>query len=491
MLLCGIDVGTSSIKVSIVDASNQQLIYSCSFPEYENEISSPEIGFAEQDPEHWWFCVKQGILKANASKSYNPNEVKAIGISYQMHGLVVLDRDNQVLRPSIIWCDSRSVEIGNKAFHDIGTDFCNTHLLNSPGNFTASKLAWVKQNQPDIYSKIAHVLLPGDFIAGRFTNEFTTTSSALSEGILWDFKTESLSSELLNYFGFEKSLFPVIKPLFGSHGQITSELSDELGFHSSTIVGYKAGDQPNNAFSLGVLSPGDIATTAGTSGVVYGISDERKCDVANRVNSFAHVNHGIDLPRIGVLMCINGTGILNRWVRQNFYPTLSYKEMNNIAAKANIGSADLHCIPFGNGSERIFQNKTIGGSFQHLDFNRHGQAEIIRATHEGIAFSMVYGIELMNSVGIVPKKLKAGLANMYLSDIFCNTIVNASNATVELVESDGAFGAALGAGYGLGFFKSAEEAVAKLNLLKTVEPSDKLLTQTQDAYSSWKTTLGL
>ena len=489
MILCGIDVGTSSIKVSIVDAANQQLIYSSSFPEVENEISSPQPGFAEQDPEHWWYCVKQAILKANATGLYDPKNIGAIGISYQMHGLVVVDKKAQVLRPSIIWCDSRATPYGEKAYKALGESFCQSHYLNSPGNFTAAKLAWVKENQPAIFDQITQVMLPGDFIAGRFTSTFTTTASALSEGILWDFKTSHPAKDLMAYYGFPESIFPPVHPLFSDHGTITAEVAGELGLSTQVKVTYKAGDQPNNAYSLGVLHPGDIATTAGTSGVVYGISDELKFDKENRVNSFAHVNHTAAKTSVGVLMCINGTGILNRWVKQNFFPSLSYSQMNELGAKAAIGTNGLVCMPFGNGAERIFQNQTLGGSFQHLNFNRHSSADIIRSAQEGIAFSMVYGIELLGNVGVKPKKLKAGFANMYLSDLFTQAIVNASGASVELLESDGAFGAALGAGAGVGYYTNEDEAVSHIKVLKTIQPEVSLKNSYEDAYGVWKMNL--
>ncbi|MFM2441633.1 MAG: Xylulokinase [Bacteroidota bacterium] len=489
MILCGIDIGTSSIKVSIVDAANQHLIYSTSYPEVENEISSPQPGFAEQDPEHWWYCVKQAILKANSTGLYDPKNIGAIGISYQMHGLVVVDKESRVLRPSIIWCDSRATPYGEKAYAGLGEVFCQSHYLNSPGNFTASKLAWVKENQPEVFEQIHQVLLPGDFIAGRFTSQFTTTASALSEGILWDFKEAHPAKDLMAYFGFPESIFPPVQALFSDHGTISTTIAAELGINPQVKVTYKAGDQPNNAYSLGVLHPGDIATTAGTSGVVYGISAELKYDKENRVNSFAHVNHSSTKTSVGVLMCINGTGILNRWIKQNFFSSLSYSEMNVLGSKASIGSNGLVCMPFGNGAERIFQNKTLGGSFMHLDFNRHQSAEIIRAAQEGIAFSMVYGIELLGNVGVIPKKLKAGQANMYLSDLFTQAIVNASGASVELLDSDGAFGAALGSGAGIGYYSNEDEAVSGIKILKTIEPDVKSKSAYDEAYGVWKSNL--
>ena len=485
MLLCGIDVGTSSIKLSVVDASTKKVIHTCSFPETENEIISVSPGFAEQNPEHWWYCVMQVIKMANATKKYNPFEISAIGISYQMHGLVILDKDKQVLRPSIIWCDSRAANIGDQAFEALGKEKILNNLLNSPGNFTASKLAWVKENEPLVYNQIEHVLLPGDYISYKFTNELTTTISALSEGIFWDFNKNEISKELLDYYHFEISLFPEIKQVFENHGQISSSVATELGLSANLKITYKAGDQPNNALSLGVVEPGEIATTAGTSGVIYGISSELKYDPNCRVNSFAHVNYSKELRRIGVLMCINGTGILNRWLKDNFFPNYTYTDLNNYANQSEIGSKGLLCFPYGNGAERIFNNKIIGGSFRNLDFNRHQKNEISRSVQEGIAFSMVYGLELLNSSGIVPKKIKAGYSNMYLSSIFSSTIVNASNVSIQLLESDGAYGAALGAGIGSKFYSSVQEGINSIKVLSEVQP-DQNKNKTMDNYENWK-----
>ena len=488
MLLCGIDVGTSSIKLSVVDASTKKVIHTCSFPETENEIISVSPGFAEQNPEHWWYCVMQVIKMANATKKYNPLDISAIGISYQMHGLVILDKDKQVLRPSIIWCDSRAASIGDLAFEALGKEKLLKDLLNSPGNFTASKLAWVKNNEPQIYEQIKHVLLPGDFISYKFTDELTTTISALSEGIFWDFNKNEISKDLLDYYGFDVSFFPEIKQVFENHGQISNTMASELGLSANLKITYKAGDQPNNALSLGVVEPGEIATTAGTSGVIYGVSSELKYDPNCRVNSFAHVNYTKDLRRIGVLMCINGTGILNRWLKENFFSKNSYTDLNSYANQSEIGSKDLMCFPYGNGAERIFNNKIIGGSFRNLDFNRHQKNEISRSVQEGIAFSMVYGLELLNSSGIVPQKIKAGYANMYLSSIFSSTIVNASNVSIQLLESDGAYGAALGAGIGSHYYKSVHEGINSIKLLSEILP-DQNKNKTSDFYEKWKSEL--
>ncbi len=387
MLLLGIDLGTSSIKVSIVDAHTQECVVSAQYPEVETGITSLQPGWTEQSPEMWWLHVQEAILKAHSTKAYDPKDIGAIGIGYQMHGLVLVDKEQKVLRDSIIWCDSRAVDIGNKAFEAIGELKCLSSLLNSPGNFTASKLAWVKENEADIYGQIDKIMLPGDFVGMKLTGEITTTISALSEGIFWDFQKHQLSSDILSYYGFDASVIPVIRNVFDNHGSLRPEVASVLSLNAGIPVSYKAGDQLNNALSLNVLQPGEIAATAGTSGVVYSVSDTLAYDPESRVNTFAHVNHTREQPRLGVLLCINGTGILNNWTRNITGGHLTYRQMNEMAAEIEPGSAGLSVLPFGNGAERVLNNRTIQAHFHNIDLNKHSQAHLFRAVQEGIAFS--------------------------------------------------------------------------------------------------------
>ncbi|UEG49384.1 carbohydrate kinase [Ferruginibacter lapsinanis] len=482
MLLLGIDIGTSSIKVSVVDADTKQVVVATQFPETERTIRSLQPGWAEQSPLQWWEDVKQAIAKANATKKYDPKNIRSIGIAYQMHGLVCIDKNKNVLRDSIIWCDSRAVSIGNKAFEQIGAANCLSHLLNSPGNFTASKLAWVKQYEPEIFAKIDTILLPGDYIAMQLTGERTTTISSLSEGIFWDFKNNQLSEEVLNYFGFDHSIIPAIKDTFSEHGKLLATVADELGLSPGIPIAYKAGDQPNNALSLNVLHPGEVAATAGTSGVIYGVSDQLTSDKQSRINSFAHVNHTASINSIGVLLCINGTGILNSWVKK-MTGAASYQQMNDAAKKIQPGSEGLQIFPFGNGAERMLNNVAAGSSFQHINFNIHGPAHIFRAAQEGIAFAFRYGLDIMRENGMHPSIIKAGKANMFLSDVFTEAFVNATNTPVELYNCDGAVGAAIGGGIGAKIF-SEKEAFAGNNLLQLVEPTND--NPYDELYEKWK-----
>lgn len=484
MLLLGIDLGTSSVKVSVVDAESQQCIASAQYPETEQKIIQLRSDWAEQSPNQWWEDLVQAVKKMHSLGLYDPQDIAAIGIAYQMHGLVMVDKDQQVLRNAIIWCDSRAVEIGNNAFDVIGHDKCLSRLLNSPGNFTAAKLAWVKEHEPHIYEQIHKIMLPGDFIAMKLTGHISTTASALSEGVFWDFEADGLSEDVLNYFGFSASLIPEIRDVFSEHGLVSTETAGELKLKAGIPVTYKAGDQPNNAFSLNVLDPGEVAATAGTSGVIYGVGDTLEYDKLSRINSFAHVNHSVSQKRIGTLLCINGTGIANSYARDLLAEGKNYADINAMARNIQVGSDGLYVLPFGNGAERMLCNRKVGASYQNLDFNLHTKAHILRAVQEGVAFSFRYGFDIMRENGITPSVIRAGKANMFLSDVFLHSFVNSIDVPVELYETDGSTGAAKGAGVGVKVYRSAKEAFVNMKLLEVVEPS--VSKAYNRVYEEWK-----
>ena len=485
--LLGFDVGSSSVKASLVDADSGVCMASAFYPEKEAPIIAVKSGWAEQDPQMWWNYAKLSLKKVMDYASVTGEDIKAIGISYQMHGLVCVDKQMQVLRPSIIWCDSRAVPYGERAFEEIGSDKCLSHLLNSPGNFTAAKLAWVKDNEPELFERIYKVMLPGDYIAMKLSGVINTTISGLSEGMFWDFKNKETAGFLLDYFGFDWSVIADIVPTFGVQCEVCASAAEELGLKAGTPISYRAGDQPNNALSLNVFNPGEIASTAGTSGVVYGVLGDVNYDRHSRVNTFAHVNYTKDVNRLGVLLCINGTGILNAWIRRNVAPEgISYSEMNEIMSTVPIGSEGVTIIPFGNGAERVLENKEVGCSIHGINFNKHGKAHVMRAAQEGIVFSFCYGMEVMQQMGMDIKKIHAGKANMFFSDIFRNTLAGVSGATIELYETDGSVGAAKGAGLGCGIYKDNNEAFASLKKLAVIEPDEKHRGEYLEAYSLWK-----
>lgn len=484
--LLGFDVGSSSVKASLVNAESGKCVASAFFPEKEAPIKAVKAGWAEQEPESWWRYASQALQKIMAESGVKGEDVAAIGISYQMHGLVCVDKDLKPLRPAIIWCDSRAVPYGDKAFHDLGEEQCLSHLLNSPGNFTAAKLAWVKENEPDIYNYIYKVMLPGDYLAMRLSGVCNTTVSGLSEGMFWDFKQNGVAQFLLDYYGVPASFIPDIVPTFSVQSTVCAEAATELGLKAGIPITYRGGDQPNNALSLNVFEPGEIAATAGTSGVVYGVLGEVNYDPQSRVNTFAHVNHAADQTRLGVLLCINGTGILNAWMHRNVTFDMGYAEMNDLAAQAPIGSEGVCIMPFGNGAERVLQNKELGCSIHGVNFNKHSRAHLVRAAQEGIVFSFCYGMEIMQQMGMDIRKIHAGRANMFLSPLFRDTLAGVSGATIELYETDGSVGAAKGAGIGAGIYKDHNEAFATLERLMVIEPDSQRREEYKAAYSAWK-----
>lgn len=487
MYLLGYDVGSSSVKASLVDAETGKCVASAFFPKAEASIIAVHPGWAEQQPEDWWQNLKLSTQAVLSDSGVSPGEIKAIGISYQMHGLVCVDKNRQALRPAIIWCDSRAVPYGQKAFEVLGEEHCLACLLNSPGNFTASKLAWIKENEAAIYERIDKIMLPGDYIAMRLSGEICTTTEGLSEGMFWDFKNNCLAGFLMDYYGFDTSLIPEVKPTFSIQGYVNVSAATELGLKAGTPITYRAGDQPNNALSLNVFNPGEIASTAGTSGVVYGVNGGVNYDVQSRVNTFAHVNHSAEQVRLGVLLCINGTGILNSWVKKNIAPEgISYNDMNALASNVPVGSAGITILPFGNGAERMLENREVGCSVYGVDFNIHDKYHLIRAAQEGIVFSFKYGIGIMEEMGIPVKKIHAGHANMFLSPVFRETLAGVTGATIELYDTDGSVGAAKGAGIGAGIYKDNKEAFATLRQLEVIEPDIARCGEYDEAYARWK-----
>ncbi|MEN2283494.1 FGGY family carbohydrate kinase [Algoriphagus sp. SE2] len=489
-LLLGLDIGSSSIKASLLDSDTGKSIVSKAFPEEEMLINSPQDGWAEQDPETWWKYIQQASKYVLKKANVKTGELKGIGIAYQMHGLVLVDKDQNVLRPSIIWCDSRAVSIGEKAFKDLGEEYCLPNLLNSPGNFTASKLRWVIENEPEIASKIYKIMLPGDFIAMKLTGEILTSETGLSEGIFWDFKENGVSEKVLDNYKIKKDWLPKVVPSYSVQGNVTALASQLTGIEAGVTVSYRAGDQPNNAFSLQVLKPGELATTAGTSGTVYGVCDTPLYDPLSRVNTFVHVNHTKEKPSYGVLLCVNGTGILNSWIKKLLGAgKIEYEEMNNLGGSAPIGSGGLTFIPFGNGAERIMQNKQVGAHLLGLDLLKHDKKHMIRAAQEGIVSALTFGFKIMQDMGMDLKTVKAGKANMFLSPIFRKTFVHMNKVVLELYDTDGAQGAARGAGIGVGLFSNEIEAFRGLDLLETIEPNEQFFEPYEEVYLHWKNQL--
>lgn len=492
MYLIGYDIGSSSIKAALVEAETGATLAVAQSPATEMGMIAHQPGWAEQDPDEWWVHVCAATRQLLADCLVAPAEIKGIGISYQMHGLVVVDENMKPLRPSIIWCDSRAVPYGNRAFDEIGHEKCLSHLLNSPGNFTAAKLAWVKENEPELFAKIRHFMLPGDYIALRLTGEAMTTPSGLSEGILWDFLKNDVADTVLDYFGFDKKLVPTVVPTFSLQGKLTPEAAAATGLAEGTPVAYRAGDQPNNALSLNVLQPGEVAATGGTSGVVYGVVDRPAYDQESRVNGFVHVTHGSERAvRVGVLLCINGAGSLYRWLRQTVgQGNISYPDMERLAASVPVGADGLRILPFGNGAERMLVNLDPGAQVNNLQLNRHSAAHLYRAGLEGIAFSFVYGVQILKEMGLDISVMRVGNDNLFQSAVFSKTIATLLGCSIDVVQTTGAVGAAKAAGVATGIYPNIEAAMAGVTVTGRYEPEFERVGEYRAAYAAWVGDLG-
>jgi len=493
MFLLGYDVGSSSIKACLLDAVSGRVAASAASPDRELAIQAPRPGWAEQDPETWWAHLKTATGRVLERAGVPGGEVRAVGICYQMHGLVLVDRNLEALRPAIIWCDGRAVETGRKAFRELGPAFCLERYLNSPGNFTASKLRWVKENEPRIFRRVHKFMLPGDYIALRLTGEAQTTASGLSEGILWDYREGRPAASLLDHYGIPQELLSQVVPTFGVQAGISRRAAGELGLAPGVPVAYRAGDQPNNAWSLRVLEPGDAAATAGTSGVVYGVADRPVHDPRSRVNTFLHVNHTPEAPRCGVLLCVNGAGILNRWIRDHLAgdggAPLDYEAMNREAERAPPGCRGLRILPYGNGPERTLEDRDVGASVHGLNFNVHGREHLFRAAQEAVVFSLRHGIRILHGMGMQVARVRAGHANLFLSPLFARLFAAVTGASVELYNTDNAQGAARGAGAGAGVFPGPEAAFRGLEPLRAVDPDPRLVEIYREVYEDWKQVL--
>ena len=484
MYYIGFDIGSSSVKVALVDAVTGKKIIALHEPQEEMGITSLQSDWAEQDPNSWWEYVCKATKRLIKEANIPPKEISGIGISYQMHGLVVVDESGKPLRDSIIWCDSRAIDIGNKAFENIGEEKCASNLLNSPGNFTASKLKWVKDNEPELYEKIYKYMLPGDYIAYRLTGEMNTTKNGLSEGILWDYKEDKVAGWLLDYYGINPSLTPTIVQNFSNQGEVDQKGSQESGIPYGTPVIYRAGDQPNNALSLNILKPGEVAATGGTSGVIYAITDILKSKESSRINNFAHVNYTPESTNVGKLLCINGAGIMYRWLRNNIGEE-SYEAMNKRASKVAVGSDGVVVIPFGNGAERMLNSINIGTHFINLNLNQHSNSHLCRGALEGIAFSFVYGMEILKDDNAKINVIRAGNDNLFRSEIFSNTVATLIGHEIEIYNTTGSVGAARACGLTDGDFEKFGNNITKNDHVMTFMPL-KNKEPYEMAYQHWK-----
>jgi xylulokinase len=309
----------------------------------------------------------------------------------------------------------------------------------------------------------------------------------LSEGIFWDYESDSVASWLLDYFEFSHDLVPDIVENFTPQAYISKQAAEETGLPEGIPITYRAGDQPNNALSLNVFNSGEVAATGGTSGVIYAVTDSKNSKESSRINHFAHVNYSDKNPTIGKLLCINGAGIMYRWLR-NQSSAESYETMNRKASKIAIGSEGLVILPFGNGAERMLDNTNIGTQFCNINLNQHSKAHLYRAALEGIAFSFVYGMEILKNDNLAIKVIRAGNDNLFRSEIFAKTLATLIGYEIEIYNTTGAIGAARAAGLTDKDFERFGQNITNNDHVMTFKPIENK-TPYLKAYQNWKTEL--
>jgi len=460
--LLGFDIGSSSVKATLVNAENIDENYHGQSPKTEMRITAKQSSWAEQDPNLWWEHVVKSCLEVLAASKISSSDIASIGIAYQMHGLVCINEMGAILRDAIIWCDSRAVDIGEKCFKSLGSDYCLNHLLNSPGNFTASKLAWLAENEAATYERIHKIMLPGDYIAWKMTGKIQTTISGLSEGVFWDFKRNDISEVLLEDLNIDRELLPDIVENFTTQGRLTEEAANQLGLTVGIPITYRAGDQPNNALSLNVLKPGQVAATGGTSGVVYALTDKARADEKSRINAY-------------------------RWIKEQFGAE-SYSAMEQQAERIPVGSEGLRILPFGNGAERLLENLETGAQINNLQLNIHKAGHFYRAGLESIAFAFAYGLEMMMPLMGETDTIRAGNDNLFQSDVFSTTLATILDVEIEIIETTGSLGAAVASGINEGSVRNLEGKLSNLNKLKSYVPAVDQKPYLE-AYELWRTDL--
>lgn len=459
--LLGIDIGTSGTKTVLFNEMGDTIASAIG----EYPLYQPHIGWAEQEPEDWWQATVDTIKQVLDTSGVNPADIKGIGLSGQMHGMVLLNKEGNVLRSSIIWCDQRTQEECHKITEIIGKE----RLIEITANpaltgFTASKVMWVKNHQPDIFEKIYKILLPKDYIRYKLTGEFATEVSDASGMQFLDVPKRTWSGEILNKLGLDYKWMPAVYESQEVSGKVTKKVAQLTGLAPGTPVVGGGGDQAAGAVGNGIVKPGVISSTIGTSGVVFAHMDEVNIDPRGRVHTFCHA-----VPNTWHVMGVTqGAGLSLQWMRNNFGAAERelaefldidpYELMTKEAQKAAPGCEGLIYLPYLMGERTPHLDPYAKGVFFGLSA-KHGRNEMIRTVMEGVAYSLRDCLEIIKGMGVSVSEVRASggggkssLWRQMQADIFNNPIT-----TINSSEGP-ALGAALLAGVGTEVYNSVPEA---------------------------------
>jgi xylulokinase len=452
MYWLGVDVGTGGSRALLVDA-NGRVRYSFVAPHEEMRMLKPL--WAEQEPEDWWRASQlaiQGVLKQAKADG---GAINGIGLSGQMHGLVLLDEKHSVIRPALIWCDQRS----QRQVDEINAAAGPETVLRATANpvltgFTLPKLLWVKDNEPEKYSRIKRVLLPKDFVRFKLTGEFITDVSDASGTALFDVLRRKWSDEMIGILHLDKSILPEALESSAIAGHISEEAARATGLRAGTPVVAGAGDQAASAIGNGIVRSGEVSCTVGTSGVVFAYLEKPAYDPLGRVHTFCHAIPGV----WHVMGVTQGAGLSLQWYRNRFSQNSDYDELTADASLSPPGAHGLFWLPY-----------LMGERTPHLDANaraawvgltaKHQASDLVRSILEGVCYSLKDGLEIIRELGATPSttRLSGGGAKSPLwHQLFAN-IFNQRVTTLETQEGS-AFGAALLAAIGTKHYASAKEA---------------------------------
>ncbi|MDR0853203.1 MAG: xylulokinase [Clostridiales Family XIII bacterium] len=475
--ILGIDIGTSGTKTILTDENGRVLAsYTEEYPMYQ-----PHNGWAEQNPEDWFLAVKTGIkavITAAKRENANVSAPIAIGMSGQMHGLVMTDKDGEVLRPSIIWCDQRTEAEIEDMDRIVGRQKIIEITANAPmTGFTAAKILWVRKNEPEIYEKCAHILLPKDYIRYKLTGEYATEVSDASGMQLMDVSSRTWSDELLGLLNIDKNLLANIYESPDVTGKILPSLAAETGADADAIVVGGAADNAAAAIGTGVFSEGTAFTTIGSSAVIYAVSDEVRIDLKGRVHSLCASVPG----KWTVMSCTQGAGLSLKWLRDTICTEEkrleaetgrdAYDIMSELALKIPEGSDRLLFLPYLMGERSPHPDPDARGVFFGLSAI-HTRANMIRSVMEGVAFSQLECLNVFREMGV-------SVGNMVItggggkSPFWRQMLADLYECPVHTLAHDegAAMGAAILASIGAGIFKDASEACENIvQIGSTLEP---------------------
>lgn len=480
MKFLGIDVGTGGSRAVVIDDNGKVLATAIAVHE---DFISPEIGWAEQNPEDWWRACVLAIREV--LQTVNAEEIAAIGFSGQMHGSVFLDDSDKVIRPALLWCDQRTEKQCREITEKIGAEKLIT-LVSNPAvtGFTLPKILWLRENEPQNFKKVKSILLPKDYIRLKLSGDKASDVADSSGTLLFDVPNRKWSDEMLSAFEIDEKLLPKVYESIEVTGKISKTAADVTGLKVGTLLVAGAGDNAAGAIGMGITEKGKTSSTIGTSGVIFAVTDAPKLDLKGRIHTLCHAipnrwhNTGVTLA----------AGLSFKWFRENFGDGKLYDELVNEAEKVSSGSDGAIWLPYLMGERSPHLDPNARAAFVGLTAS-HTKAHLTRAVLEGVAFSLRDSLEIFKESGAEISSVRLGGGGAK-SKLWRQIQADVYNKSVEIIEADegAAFGAAILAGVGAGAWKTVDEACEKtIHVTEKIEPNAASVEKLNRNYEAYKT----